>query len=242
TGTVGKTGISLIGLNSNDVAVTGSPVERTITLLPNSAPLPGDWVVRTRVQDPAQNIDKATDVLFKVLPAWPDDGPPPGCTPNLEIFPLSQFKPYDYKVAHLSETSQSYALTSSIPTRGLQITIGKSTMPLAPNMAFVTFKHNKAWRTGIRNDNSNNCAASGTTRVVEAGQSVSFFISTADTTTLVFSKPVCRVPFFLGICFGVGLDDTIELSEGAFWAWFGGHQVDIETVGDWGFDYSLVFN
>jgi hypothetical protein len=41
---------------------------------------------------------------------------------------------------------------------------------------------------------------------------------------------------FFWICLKVGLNDTIEFSEGPFWTLFGGHQVDIETVGDWGAD------
>jgi hypothetical protein len=224
-----------IFLHPHDVQVTGSPVERKITLSTRSVSLPGDWVLRVRAQDPSQNIDKATDVLFTVLPARPDDGIPPKCTPNLEIVTMSQFKVYDLKVADPSTTVWPFAITSKVGSRGLQVTFHKPSTPLPPNTALVTFKHNIGWRTGIRNDNSNNCAASGTTKVVEAGQSVSFMISTADTTTLVLSRPVCREMFFW-ICLKVGLNDTIEFSEGPFWTLFGGHQVDIETVGDWGAD------
>jgi hypothetical protein len=223
------------GIPSNVVEVNGSPVQRSFKLSPWSTSLPGDWVMQIRAQDGSQNIDKATDVLLKVLPAWPDDGIASKCKPTLETLKLSSLMVYDWKSAHLSAAGYSFGANFTSFVGGFTVFIHKPSTPLPPNTAFITFKHNVGWHVGIRNDNSNNCAASGTTKVVEAGQSVSFLISASDTTTLVFSRPVCRADYF-GICFQVGLDDMVQFSEGPFWTLFGGHQVDIVTVWDWGED------
>lgn len=239
---LGLGGSSRIAIQPKFVDVAGSPVQKNFVLTANSAALFNtSWTVQLRAQDTSQGVDKSINILFTILPDWPPDGPAPTCTPGLYVLPWSQMNVYSWKLKDLSRTTWPIALglktdpaTPTSTTAGLIVTLHKPSVSLPPNMALVTFKHNTGWHVGIRNDNSKNCTTSGTTRVVEAGETTGpFLISTADTTTLVFSRPVCRA-FFVW-CWGkVGLDDFFEFSEGPFWILFGGHQVDIETVGDWG--------
>jgi hypothetical protein len=118
---------------------------------------------------------------------------------------------------------------------GLKLTIRNagSNPPLSPNQATVTLINSQGWPVGIRNSNSNDCATVARTLTADAsGTPAGLGISTADTTTLVFSKSTCRFSFLW--CWSVGLDDVVQLSEETFWILFGGRQIDIETVGDWG--------
>jgi hypothetical protein len=234
-GTVAPGVVAGFGLKADpniSVNVQGVGVRTTLALSASPTAVLGDFTFQLRAQAATIGFDRSLSVLFKVMKPWPSDGAPPPCKPTLQIIKLSPLNAYAVK-ASTNGTSISFRAVSTDRLRALAITVHKPSVPLAPNMAFVTFKHGFGWHTGIRNDNGNNCAMSGTTRVVEEGQTTSFFISTADTTTLVFSKPACR-SYFFWVCLDVGLDDTIEFSEGPFWALFGGHQVDIETTGDWG--------
>jgi hypothetical protein len=223
------------------VNIAGMPAQVRFTLTAGSAGF-GNFTARIRAHDETQHIDKSRDVLFTLLPPWPGDGPDPICTKNLKVLKLSQITPdpYTAKMGIASKlTSLGFGLlvgsndTQIERPRGLNLTVHKPPSPLPPTSALVTFKHNKGWHTGIRNDNSANCTTSGKTMVVEPGTTVGpFLISVSDTSTLVFSKPVCRFTFFW--CWSVGLEDVMQFSEGPFWTFFGGRQVDIETVGDWG--------
>jgi hypothetical protein len=230
----GNRPIHLTRPNTGDfVDVNGSPVQIPFTLTAAALTAPGNFTARIRAQDATQGIDRSRDVLFSILPPWPGDGPIPTCTKSLTVIKLSGITPdpYSIKLTHLSDTSFPIAIRFS-DSRGLQLTVHAPPSPLPPNTALVTFKHDKGWHVGIRNENSINCATSGKTLVVEEGQTVGpFSISTANTSTLVFSKPVCRFTLFW--CWSVGLEDVAEFSEGPFWALFGGRQVDIITVGDW---------
>jgi hypothetical protein len=229
------TGVGLKQIPNETAEVSGSPVRWPLVLSANSTVPLGDYTVRVRAKDNV-SVDKSMDVLFAVLPPWPGDGANPTCTTNLQVLSLSKLDVYAWKAQHLAQTQYEFGTSVAAGDIGLMVSVSKPPFPLSSTTARVTFKNRKGWHTGIRNENSHDCATSGQTRIVEEGQTTAFMISRADTTTLVFSRPVCRAPFIW--CWGqIGLDDTVQFSEGPFWALFGGRQVDIETVGDWGSYY-----
>ncbi len=225
---------SVFTLPSSSLAVAGVPTQKSLLLKAGPSPVVGDWLVQVHAQDPAHGIDRSMDILLSVLPAWPPDGPPTPCTAGLENLPLSAANLYSLKANNLSNTSIQIGTVFSGQNadKGMIFTIHDPGVPLASNLAMVSFKNNNEWHVGIRTVNSHNCAGDGLLQTVESGQTARFSISTADTTSLVFSKPTCGFKFI--VCWGsIGLQDIVQLSEGPFWLYFGGHAVDIATVGDW---------
>lgn len=84
-----------------------------------------------------------------------------------------------------------------------------------------------------RSSDSRNCAVPGRQWEAHVGNApTTLSISTADTTTLVFSRSVCK-SFFIFCWGGAVLEEVFTFSEGAFWTLFGGRAVDIRTVGKW---------
>jgi hypothetical protein len=239
---LGRNGLTL---SSSSVDVAGQPtmVRLDATAGPVSDLVPGNFLVLIRADDPLQQVRSFLSLLINVLPPWPPDGPAPSCIPGLQVLPLSSLpgpssglaNVYAWKARNPAKTSFRFAAADPVRPIGLQVTVRDEGLspPLAPDRAIIRFTNAEGWRVGIRSSDSRNCAAPGPLLLAEAGGApATFTISTADTTTLVFSRSVCRA-FFI-FCWGqLGHEDVLQFSEGAFWTLFGGRAVDIQTVGRW---------
>jgi hypothetical protein len=214
--------------------------------------VPGTFRVLIRADDYAQRVHTSISLMISVLPPWPADGPAPACTkPGLEVLPLSSLpgpssgfaNVYAWKASNPTKTSFTFAAQEQRPPAhlqvgkgaGLQVTIRDAGLnpPLPPTMAVIRFTNTVGSPVGIRSSDSRNCAVPGRQWEAHVGNPpTTFTISTADTTTLVFSRSVCRGSFI--ICWGgTVLEDAFAFSEGAFWTLFGGRAVDIITQSKW---------
>jgi hypothetical protein len=203
---------------------------------------PGDFIATLHTDSVLGHSSQ--EVFISVLPAaWPADGPAPTCVPALTLLRLASINPtpFTWKSRNLDKTVYRLGarFAASIVEAGLQLNFVDpgGTGPLPRNVAIVTFKNTIGRPVGIRTVDSRSCGSPGRQFTVAAGATASFSISSASTTTLVFSKSTCRAYLDWFNCWGgsgLGLDDIVTLSEGPFWTLLGGRKVDIETVGDWG--------
>jgi hypothetical protein len=185
------------------------------------------------------------EVFISVLPAaWPADGPAPTCVPAVEVLSLASINPspFTWKSRNLDKTGYdlSARFGQALLVEGglfFKVVDPGGTPPVPRNVATVTFKNTRGRPVGIRAVDSRSCGSPGTQFTVAAGATATVPISSARTTTLVFSKSTCRAWIDWLDCWGgsgLRLDDIVTLSEGPFWTLFGGRTVNIETVGDWG--------
>jgi hypothetical protein len=183
--------------------------------------------------------------------ALPPNGPFPGCvatsTPigGVSLIPLASVTPdpFAWKRAspiNLANTTYSIGLGIS-STAGLNVAFSGlgSTGPVPSTVSAISFTNavGVGWPVAVRTVDSRNCAAPTQTFSVAAGETKSFSLNSASTTTLVFSKSTCRAFINLGDCWArtaLGLDDIAVFSVGPFWTLFGGRMVSLSTVGDWG--------
>ena len=222
-----------IALNSVSIDVRGVQQQADLSVTARPGAVVGNWILWVGAEDTNGRVMSSIPLTVNVLLPWPATGPPPRCASTLNPRSL-RYTPYEAKAKRPSLTS--FTLAAKVPRAqvGLQFTIRNAGVnpPLAPNQAGVKLINSQGRAVGIRNSNSNDCATVNSTLMAEAGGvPATLGISTADTTTLVFSKSTCRF-WFIG-CWSWGLDDVVQLSEGALWPLFGGREVEIETVGDW---------
>ena len=206
----------------------------------SAAATPGGYIATVTASSAGGQATQ--DIFFTVLPsAWPADGST--CPASMAPISLASISPtpFVWKTTHAASTSYQIgaAFGGSNPPGGLQFTVVNpgGTGPLPRNVAIITFKNTKGWPVGMRTTNSATCGTTGQQVVAAEGETKSISISTANTTTLVFSKSSCRAVINLFNCWGgsaLGLDDLAAFSPGPFWTLFGGRKVAIETVGDWG--------
>ena len=223
-----------------DVDVAGQPTQVRLNLTPQPVVGFGNVFVRVTAEDPIRGINQSIRLLVNVLPTWPPDGPAPACVPGLQVIPLSSLSGpqpgvYSWKASNPTRTSFAVGIADSAQQIGLEFNIRdeRATPPLPPTRAVVRFTNTRGQPVGIRRSDSRNCAVPGPQLWAHVGNPpITFTINTSDTTTLVFSRTVCRA-FFI-FCWGRhGSDDVLQFSEGAFWTLFGGRAVDISTVGKW---------
>lgn len=225
-------------LSATQVAVQGQPVTVTLTAAPGPASslVPGRFLVWVRAEDTVQGVAASIPLLVHVLAPWPADGSAPGCLPaGVETVAFSQINPlpYAWKAGNLGKTSYKLAFNNQTSQDGLELTFTEVS-GLAPSTSIVTVVHgSRGWPIGVRGSDSGiSCSAQSPVTVVPANSTTTLVINQATTTTLVFSRSICRA-FFI-FCWGqTGMDDVFALSEGAFWTLFGGRAVRIKTVGNW---------
>jgi hypothetical protein len=234
-------GRGAIALTHGLVDMAGA--QQQVTLAVNARPgaVSGNWIVWIGAEDSTGRALTSIPLVVNVLDRWPATGPAPRCMSNLTVLDLSAIRPtlHASKAARPADTSHAIGAVVQGNRVGMQFTIRRAAVSpaLAPNQAIVRFKNSQGWPVGIRNSDSRDCATVRPTLTAQAGgEPATLFISTADTTTLVFSKSTCR--FSLLWCWSIGLDDVVQLSEGAFWPLFGGREVEIETVRDWGNEFN----
>jgi hypothetical protein len=148
-----------------------------------------------------------------------------------EVLPLSAVTTtlYTLKAATPSKTSFVIGAASTTNRAGWTITVSKASRPLAPNQAVVVLKNSTSWGKGMTTVNSANCAAAGQFTQLNMGESATFVISSADTSTVLLTRQVCRTRFI--ICWDNGeWDGFAVFDEGPFWSLFGGRQVAIDWV------------
>lgn len=235
-------------LSASFVDVPGQPttVRLDATAGPVSDLVPGNFLVLMRADDPAQGVRSFLSLLIGVLPPWPADGPAPACAPDLEVLTLSSLpgsssgfaNVYAWKAANPTRTSFTFGAKEQRDHKAaaaIEVTIRDegANPPLPPTMAVVRFTNTEGSPVGIRSSDSRNCAVPGQQWDAHVGNPpTTFTISTADATTLVFSRTVCK-NFFI-FCWGRHVrEDVFAFSEGAFWTLFGGRAIDITTVGKW---------
>jgi hypothetical protein len=243
-----RLGTNRLTLSSSFVDIAGQPTSVTLnaTAGPLSDLVPGNFLVEIGVEDTTQDIESSISVMINVLPPWPPDGPAPACTPSLEVLPLSSLpgpdsrfaNVYAWKAGNPTSTSFTFGAKEQQERRGaagLEVTVRDEGLspPLPTTMAVVRFTNTEGSPVGIRSSDSRNCAVPGRQWEAHVGNApTTFTMTTADTTTLVFSRSVCRGSFIF--CWGgTDLEDVFAFSEGAFWTLFGGRAVDIESRGKW---------
>jgi hypothetical protein len=232
------------------LALSVTPTSAEVALLSvttSAAAAPGAYIAAIQADSPLGRSSK--DVFLNVLPAaWPGDGRAPACPPPVTVISLASISPTPFawraaNAANAARTSYgvgaTFASGSPAAGAGLQfiLTDPGGTGPVPRSVTTIAFKNTRGRPVGMRTTNSANCAAPTRQLVVSQGSTQSFSISSASTTTLVFSKSTCRAWVDWFDCWGgsaLGLDDIVAFSEGPFWTLFGGRKVDIETVGDWG--------
>jgi hypothetical protein len=203
----------------------------------SSMPTTGRYIATLRA-DSAQGTS-TSDVYVNVLPPWPADGPAPACVPGLEVVSLGSLDPVTWKQSHRTQTTFSVGVGLRSIAAGLEFTVKDfgNTAPVTPITSVVKFTNTLGRPVFMRTSDSRNCGSTVIQNVTIAqGQTVNITLGAPTTTTLIFSKSTCRVPDIFD-CWGgagLGVDDVAEFSEGPFWSLFGGHEVDISTVGNWG--------
>lgn len=224
-----------IALNSVSLDVLGVAQQADLRVTARPGAVAGNWILWVGAEDMNGRVMSSIPLTVNVLPPWPAAGPDPRCG-TTRVLDLSAIAPIPYEAKAKRPSLTVYTLGATVPRArvGLQFTIRNAgiTPPLAPNEATVKLVNSQGRVVGVRNVNSNDCTIVNTTLLAEAGGvPATLGISAAGTTTLVFSKSSCRF-WFIG-CWSWGLDDVVQLSEGALWSLFGGREVEIETVGDW---------
>jgi hypothetical protein len=224
-----------IALNSASVDVKGVVQQADLSVTARPGALVGNWILWVGAEDAGGRIMSSIPLTVTVLPPWPAAGPDPRCG-TARILDLSAIDPVPYAAKAKMPSLTVFTLGAKVPRAqvGLQFTIRNPAISpaLAPNESIVKLINSQGRAVGVRSSTSNDCATVNPTLLAEAGGvPATLGISAAGTTTLVFSKSTCR--FWLIACWSWGLDDVVQLSEGALWVLFGGREVEIETVGDW---------
>ena len=202
-----------------------------------ATPTTGRYIATLRA-DWAQGTS-TSDVYVNVFPRWPADGPPPACVPGLEVIALGSLDPITWKQSHRTQTTYTVGVGLRSIAAGLDFTVRDfgNTAPVTPTTSVVKFTNTLGRPVFIRRSNSGSCGSSTASITVSQGQTVTLSLGALNTTTLIFSKSTCRAVPDIFDCWGgagLGIDDVAEFSEGPFWSLFGGHEVDISTVGNWG--------
>ena len=222
--------------NVLDVDIAGAARTVRLDVTADASFLPGNWEIHVRAVNQSLGVNTLLKLTVNALPSWPSNAARPACTaPPVEVLSLSTLNVHNWKAGNPHRTSYTFASTITGYPAGIMVRVRESaqTPRLAPTQALVSFKNTRGARTGVRaHDSRVDCRTFAPTLTAAEGQTVSMTISTADTTTLVFSKSTCR-HWFIG-CWGMpGLDDIVAFSQEAFWPLFGGRAIDVETVGDW---------
>jgi len=137
-----------------------------------------------------------------------------------------------FSVKLANPTKQTIVVGFSTPSQKdvWGITIEESVQPsLQSNEALVVLSNQvgSGWEKEMLTVNGNNCLMTGQLAHVAGGAvSNEIKITTADTTTLVFSKPVAFTPIT------VRWVDVAVWSEPAFWAAFGGKRITFKWTRD----------
>jgi len=189
-------------------------------------------------------VSTATGVAAEILPPVPADtgkvspcigstvvGSIGGTTAGFgpEVLPLSAVTTglYTVKAATPAKTSFQIGAASTTMLAEWTITVSKASRTLAPNQAVVVLRNSTSWGKGMTTVNSANCAAAGQFTQLNMGESSTFVISRADTSTVLLTRQVCRTRFIW--CWDTSEWDAFAVfDEGPFWSLFGGRQVSID--------------
>ena len=230
---------------STVAVATNSPGLSTLSMTAPGMASPAKLAVPLNAENAALGVSAHAGIGVEVLAPIPADlgttsaciggtvvGSIGGTAPGLpERLPLSGATTMVYasKMASPAKTSFAIGAASATGQAGWLITISKATMPLRSDQASVTLTNPTSWDKGLRSVNSANCRAASQTVRLRTGQSGSFLISKADTTTLVLSRGFCQFRFIA--CFdSSGFEDFATFDEAAFWNLFGGRQVTISWL------------
>ena len=115
---------------------------------------------------------------------------------------------------------------SNVASAGVawRMVIEESVQPsLQSDEALVVLVNDMGWEKAVSAFNSNICDSPSQIRVA-SGMSGQMMIRKSDTTTLVFSKPVC-IAELLFICWATEWKDIAVWSEPNFWRIFGGKKI-----------------
>jgi hypothetical protein len=213
----------------------------SLTVHATTAQTPPGWYKATAIAESPSGSDML-DFYVNVLPAaWPADGPAPLCQNTKELIELSAFDGYAWKRGNLSDTNLSIGIVfrKRLRDRGLKLTITDpgDVTPRPRTTSRITFKNSNRWPMAMRTSNSRACGASSQQVMVGRNMSATLTITSADTSTLVFAQSECRAEVDLFDCWSgsaLGMGDIAQFTEGPFWTLFGGRDVLIETIGNWG--------
>jgi hypothetical protein len=162
----------------------------------------------------------------------PPEGGLPSCLGNIgapdpEVISSNDAlqKLFSFKLANPTKQTSVWAVATPSQKDIWRMTIEESVQPLQSDEALVVLGNEvkSGWEKQIVTVNGNNCKMTGQLANVMGGSvSTDIKITKADTTTLLFRKPV-----FLGLW-----QDVAVWSEPAFWAVFGGKKTTFTWVKD----------
>jgi len=238
------------GAATVNISSAGTMASAVFRVTTGPSATPGTFIATIK-GDSSLGVTSKEVFVSVVASALPPNGPFPGCvatsTPigGVSPIPLASITPDPFAwkratPANLARTTYSIGLGIS-STAGLTVGFSGlgSTGPVPSTVSTISFTNavGVGWPVAVRTVDSRNCAAPTQTFSVAAGETKSFSLNSASTTTLVFSKSTCRAFINLGDCWArtaLGLDDIAVFSVGPFWTLFGGRMVSLSTVGDWG--------
>jgi hypothetical protein len=96
--------------------------------------------------------------------------------------------------------------------------------------AIVVLENHLGWDKSVTTVNGNDCNFAGQLLNVAGNSIGQMTIKKADTTTLVFSKPVCT--FRIIVCFSTVWKDVAVFGEANFWTLFGGRKITFTWLSD----------
>ena len=218
-------------------------VNSTLSVTAPMTAAPEKLVVPLFASNTQLGVGTAAGLVVEILPPIPPDlgtasacvggtvvgsigGTSPGTGP--EVLPLSAVTRtlYSVKAGAPSRTSFMIGARDTRSLAGWTITIAKSTVPLRSDQAVVILTNTTSWDKGMTTVNSANCVAAGQFTRLSTGQTGSFLISKADTSTILLNRAYCRSHFIWCWDSG-GWDQFAIFDEAAFWNLFGGRQVTI---------------
>jgi sugar lactone lactonase YvrE len=205
-----------------------SSIGGTMTVRANSSATGGKYLALVTAGNQPSSVSRQIGVSFEVVPLRADSTTRPcpgfyqqGSTP--EVLPLRSALTMIYGAKAAAPTKVSFALAvafATVPRVGLEITIDKANTPtpLRSNESLVLVDNPTRSMKAVTAIDGRACGVVGTAGfVAQPGGTGMFRISTANTTTLVFSQQ------------GQGQDIAV-FAEQNFWALAGGRRLTIQWM------------
>jgi hypothetical protein len=216
-----------VDISPTQVNVVGnSSVESTMTIRADSTAAGGKHLALVSADNQPSSVSRQIGMSFEVVPLRADSTTLPcpgfyqqGSTPEVLPMRTGLRMVYDSKIAAPTRVSFALAVASSIAPVGWLITIDKANTPtpLRSTESIVVVDNPTGSMKAVTAIDGRACGVIGTAGfVAEPGGTGMFRISTANTTTLVFSQQ---------------RQDFAVFAEDNFWALAGGRRLTIKWIG-----------
>ena len=204
-----------------------APATSTMTIAANSSPAGGRFHTALSAGNPTLNVSRQAGIVFEIVAPLADGTTVPcpgfyqrGGTP--EVLPLSAvlLSVFNAKLTSPGRVTFVIAAASSTDRKtGWEFTIDWPTginPPLAPTEMLLFMNNTTTGGKGILSIDGRTCGPAGTGGfVLSPGQSRTVRLSSATTTTLVFSRPT---------------QDLAVFAQENFWTMFGGRRLSVRWI------------